>query len=60
MPVWLDHNDNLTHKIKVHVLLDSGSGGTFVSEECMNELKVEGSETQLLLTAMRGTQEVGI
>ena len=58
VPVWLHHNNNPAHKVKVYALLDNGSGGIFFSEECMNELNVEGSETKLLLTTMHGTQEV--
>ena len=58
IPVWLYHKDNPTNKICVCALLDNASGGTFIREDSLRRLGVEGSESKLLLTTMHGTQEV--
>ena len=39
-------------------LLDDGSGGTFIKTETMERLGINGQDTTLLLTTMRGTQEI--
>ena len=58
IPVCLYHKDNPNNKIRVYALLDNASGGTFITEDSLRRLGVEGSETKLLLTTMHGTQEV--
>ena len=58
IPVWLYHKDNPNNKICVYALLDNASGETFIIEDSLRRLGVEGSETKLLLTTMHGTQEV--
>ena len=45
-------------KIKVYALLDNASGGTFVSEESMTALGIEGSDTDLILATIHGTRSV--
>ena len=57
IPVWLYHKDNSNDKICVYALLDNASGGTFIKEDSLRRLGVEGSETKLLLTTMHATQE---
>ena len=58
VPIWLYHKDNPVHKIIVYALLDNASGGTFVKEQSLKRLGIEGTETKLLLTTMHGTQEI--
>ena len=57
IPVWLYHRDNPNNKICVYALLDDVRGATFIREDSLRRLGVEGSETKLLLTTMHGTQE---
>ena len=49
IPVWLYHKDNPNDNIRVYALLDNASGGTFIKEDSLRRLGVEGSETKLLL-----------
>jgi len=58
VPIWLYHKVNPEHKIRVHALLDNASGGTFIKEESLEKLGIEGTKTKLLLTTMHGTQEI--
>ena len=58
VPIWLYHKDNSEHKIRVYALLDNASGGTFIKEQSLKRLGIEGTETKLLLTTMHGTQEI--
>ena len=44
LPVYLFHESDPVKKIKVYVLPDNASGGTFVSEESMKALGIEGSD----------------
>lgn len=36
----------------------SACGGTFIKEDSLRKLGIEGMETKLLLTTMHGTQEI--
>ena len=58
IPVWLYRKDNPNNKVCVYALLDNASGGTFIREDSLRRLGVEGSESKLLFTTMHGTQEV--
>ena len=58
LPVYLFHKSDPVQKIKVYALLDNASGGTFVSEESMKALGIEGSDTDLILTTIHGTRSV--
>ena len=55
LPVYLYHKSDPVKEIKVYALLDNTSGGTFVSEESMKVLGIEGSDTDLILTMIHGT-----
>ena len=44
--------------ICVYALLDNASGGTFIKEDSLQKLRMEGIESKLLLTTMHGTQEI--
>ena len=58
VPIWLYHKDNLNNRICVYALLDNASGGTFVKEDSLRKLGVEGIGSKLLLTTIHGTQEI--
>ena len=58
VPIWLYHKDNPEHKIRVYALLDNASGGTFIKEQSLKRLGIEGTETKLLLTTVHDTQEI--
>ena len=58
VPIWLYHKDNPNNRICVYALLDNASGGTFIKEDSLRKLGVEGIESKLLLTTMHGTQEI--
>ena len=58
VPVWLYHKDNPNNRICVYALLDNASGGTFIKEDSLRKLGVEGIESKLLLTTMHGTQDI--
>ncbi|XP_031549017.1 uncharacterized protein LOC116286605 [Actinia tenebrosa] len=55
LPVWLSHESNPSNRLKVYALLDNASGGTFV-KELAQKMGIEGSETELLLTTLQGTE----
>ena len=58
LPVYLFHKSDPVKKIKVYLLLDNASGGTFVNEESMKALGIERSDTNLILTTIQGTCSV--
>ena len=58
VPIWLYHKANSNNRICVYALLDNASGGTFIKEDSLRKLGVEGIESKLLLTPMHGTQEI--
>ena len=58
VPIWLYHKDNPNNRICVYALLDNASGGTFIKEDSLRKLGIEGIESKLLLTTMHGTQEI--
>ena len=58
VPIWLYHKDNPNNRICVYALLDNASGGTFIKEDSLRKLGIEGIESKLLLTNMHGTQEI--
>ena len=58
LTVYLFHKSDPAKKIKVYALLDNAIGGTFVSEESMKALGIEGSDTDLILTAIHETRIV--
>ena len=58
IPAWLNHESDLSQRIKVYVLLDNSSGGIFVTEQCLKMVNIDGSEMKLTLTTMHRTQEV--
>ena len=58
VPIWLYHNNNPNNRICVYALLDNASGGTFIKEDSLRKLGMEGIESKLSLTTMHGTQEI--
>ena len=52
VPVWVYRKENSGHKVLVYALLDDQSDTTFVDEDVMNQLGVQGQQTQLLLSTM--------
>ena len=58
LPVYLFHKSDPVKNIKVYALLDNASGGTFMSEESIKALGIEGSDTDLILTTIHGTRSV--
>ena len=58
VPIWLYHKANANNRICVYARLDNASGGTFIKEDSLRKLGIEGIESKLLLTTMHGTQEI--
>ncbi|KAK2564378.1 hypothetical protein P5673_011803 [Acropora cervicornis] len=58
VPIWLYHKNNPNNRICVYALLDNASGGTFIKEDSLRKLGMEGIESKLSLTTMHGTQEI--
>ena len=58
VPIWLYHKDNPNNRICVYALLNNASGGTFVKEDSLRRIGIEGIESKLLLTTMNGTHEI--
>ena len=56
--LWLYHKNNPNSRIYVYALLDNASGGTFIKEDSLRKLGMEGIESKLSLTTMHGTQEI--
>ena len=57
VPVWVYHKENSGHKVLVYALLDDQSDTTFVDEDAMNQLGIQGHQTQLLLSAMHAKDQ---
>ena len=58
LPVYLFHKKDPVKKIKVYAMLHNASGGTFMSEESMKAIGIEGSDTDLILTTIHWTRSV--
>ena len=58
VPVWIYHKSNPDKKSEVYALLDNGSGGTFIKENTLRRLRIDGDDATLVLTTMHGTQEI--
>ena len=58
LPVYLFYKSDPVKKVKVYALLDSASGGTFVSEKSAKALGIEGTDTDLILSTIHGTCSV--
>lgn len=58
VPIWLHYKDYIDKKVRVYALLDNASGGTFVKEDSLRRLGINGTDTKRLLTTMHGTQEI--
>lgn len=58
VPVRMYHQDNLERQVVIYALLDPASNGTFVKESILEELQVNGVETQLKLNTMHGSEVV--
>ena len=58
VPVRMYHQDNPERQVVIYALLDPASNGTFVKESVLEELQVNGVETQLKLNTMHGSEVV--
>ena len=58
VPVWISHTDNVQEEKLVYALLDYQSDTTFISQETMNCLQVNGPKTQLSLSTMHAENEL--
>ena len=47
VPIWLYHKNNPNTRISVYALLDNASGRTFVKEDSLRKLGMEGIESKL-------------
>ena len=56
--VLMYHQDNLKRQVVIYALLDPASNRTFVKESILEELQVNGVETQLKLNTMHGSEVV--
>ena len=55
-PIWLYHKDKPNNRICVYALLDNASGGTFIKDDALKKLGVEGIESKILLITMHSTK----
>ena len=58
VPVRMYHQDNLERQVVIYALLDPASNGAFVKESILEDLQVNGVETQLKLNTMHGSEVV--
>ena len=58
VPVRIHHQDNPERQVVIYALLDPASNGTFIKESILEELQVNGVETQLKLNTMHGSEVV--
>jgi hypothetical protein len=58
VPVWIHHNDNPETEKLVYALLDDQSDTTFITQETLKCLNVDGPETLLSLSTMHADKEV--
>ena len=58
VPVRMHHQDNPERQVVIYALLDPASNGTFIKESILEELQVNGVETQLKLNTMHGSEVV--
>ena len=58
VPVRIYHQDNTERQVVTYALLDPASNGTFIKESILEELRVNGVETQLKLNTMHGSEVV--
>lgn len=58
VPVWISHTDNLQEEKLVYALLDDQSDTTFISQEMVDRLQVNGPKTQLSLSTMHAENEL--
>ena len=58
VPVRVYHQAKPKRQLVIYTLLDPASNGTFIKESILQELQVNGVETQLKLSTMHGSEEV--
>ena len=58
VPVRVHHRTNPERQVVVYALLDPASNGTFIKESILEDLQVDGTETQLQLNTMHGSEVV--
>ena len=58
VPVYLHHQSNPDLQVMVYALHDPASNGTFIREDIVRELQVDGVKTQLQLNTMHGTEVI--
>ena len=58
VPIRVHHRTNPERQVVVYALLDPGSNGTFIKESILEDLQVDGTETQLQLNTMHGSEVV--
>ncbi|XP_066928180.1 uncharacterized protein [Clytia hemisphaerica] len=52
VPVWLYHSSNPTKKVSTYALLDSCSQGSFITEDIMNDLNLNGISTTITIKTL--------
>ena len=57
-PSTLHHRTNPERQVVVYALLDPASNGTFIKERILEDLQVDGTETQLQLNTMHRSEVV--
>ena len=58
VPVWISSHDNPHYERLTYALLDSQSNATFITENLREELKVDGVESNLLLSTVQEENKV--
>ena len=58
VPVWLYHKRDPQQQVMVYALLDPASNGTFVKNDTAKKLGIDGTEVNLNLITMHGTEMI--
>ena len=58
VPVCVHRRTNPERQVVVYALLDPDNNGTFIKESILEDLQVDGTETQLQLNTMHGSEAV--
>ena len=58
VPVWLHHESNPEAEVLIYALLDDQSDTTFITQNALSNLGVEGHKTQLSLSTMHADSKV--
>ena len=58
IPVIVHHKDNPDNKVKTYALLDDGSDSTFITDNLLTMMGLEGTDVSLQLNTMHGKEKI--